>query len=76
MTGSGGNYPDGGLPHDTTSTTSGAGGSGGGGVGDQVVGGCGCEIAGETESASGLFGALALAIGAAMRLAQRRRRRG
>jgi MYXO-CTERM domain-containing protein len=73
MTGSGGNYPDGGLPHDTTSSTGGAGGSGGGANGDQVVDGCGCRIGGEDESSSGLFGALIVAMGASLRLARRRR---
>lgn len=74
MTGSGGNYPDAGLPHDTTSSTSGAGGSGGGANGDQVVEGCGCRVAGESESASGLIGTLVLAMGASLRLTRRRRR--
>ena len=77
MVGSGGSYPDAGLPHDTSSTssTSGAGGSGGGANGDLVVGGCGCRMAGEDESTPGLSGALVLAIGASLRLARRRRQR-
>jgi MYXO-CTERM domain-containing protein len=73
MTGGGGT-PDGGVPHGTGGA-SGVGGSGGGGSsGDQVVGGCGCRVAGEGESASGLFGAMALALVASVRLARRRRR--
>lgn len=69
MSGAGGNFPDGGLPQ----TTSGAGGSGGEGNDLQVIDGCGCRVAGGDESASGLFGALALALGASLRLARRRR---
>ena len=58
----------------TSQTTSGAGGSGGGeGNDSQVIDGCGCRMAGDDESAAGLFGALALALGASLRLARRRR---
>jgi MYXO-CTERM domain-containing protein len=54
------------------SMTTGTGGSGGGRE-DVVIDGCGCRVAGESESASGLFGALILALSASMRLARRRR---
>jgi MYXO-CTERM domain-containing protein len=64
----------GGVPHGTGSSSGAGGGSGGGTSGDQVVGGCGCSVAGDDQSPTGLFGALALAIGASLRLARRRRR--
>jgi MYXO-CTERM domain-containing protein len=61
----------------TTSSGAGGGGAGGGGGsgsdGGEAVGGCGCRVAGEGETTSGLFGALALALGAAVRLARRKR---
>ena len=56
----------------TGSASTGAGG-GSGGDSDEVIGGCGCRVAGEGDTASGLFGALALALGAAVRLGRRRR---
>ncbi len=70
-------YPGGPCDSAATSTSgasSGAGGSGGGGGGgDQVIGGCGCAVAGDAKSPTGLLGALALAIGGSLRLARRRR---
>jgi MYXO-CTERM domain-containing protein len=72
-------YPGGPCNSSTTVTGTGTGsastGSGGGsGTDDDVViGGCGCRVAGEGATASGLFGALALALGAAVRIGRRRR---
>ena len=71
-------YPGGPCDSPTTSTSTassgtGGSGSGGGGTGDQVIGGCGCSVGGEDESATGLLGAMALALGAAVRLGRRRR---
>ena len=68
-------YPGGACDMTSTATgtggaSTGVGGSGGGAKDDVVVGGCGCRLAGYDESASGLFGALALA------LCTVRRRRG
>jgi MYXO-CTERM domain-containing protein len=67
-----------GGPCDSASTTgtgsSGAGGGGGSGSdGGEAIGGCGCRMAGEGDTISGLFGALALALGAASRIARRKR---
>lgn len=65
-------YPDG--PCDATmGTGSASAGAGGQTAGDQVVGGCGCSVAGEDEPISGIFGALVLALGATMRIVRRRR---
>lgn len=65
-------YPGG--PCDSTTTGTGTGGGGGGSAGDDVViDGCGCRVGGCGDSASGLFGALVLALGASVRLARRRR---
>ncbi len=71
ISGAGGS-PDAGIAQGT-SGTGGAGSGGGGTNGDEVVGGCGCRVAGEDDSGTGLFGALALAVGASLRLARRRR---
>jgi MYXO-CTERM domain-containing protein len=73
-------YPGGPCNASTTATgtggaSSGAGGGKGGNDGDddEAFGGCGCRVAGEGDTHSGLFGALALALGAAVRLGRRRR---
>jgi MYXO-CTERM domain-containing protein len=57
----------------STSASTGTGAGGGSDGGDEVIGGCGCSVAGESDSAAGLFGALALALCSSLRLARRRR---
>ena len=57
----------------SASTGAGSGGGGGGGTGEEAIGGCGCRVAGESNSAPGLFGALALALCASLRIGRRRR---
>lgn len=66
-------YPGGPCTTPTTATSSGSGAGGGSGGGDEVIDGCGCRVAGEGDATSGLFGALALALGAAVRIVRRRR---
>ena len=76
-------YPGGTCNSSMSSSSSsgsggGSGGSGGGSggegtTGDEAIGGCGCRMAGESDKPSGLFGALALALGAAVRIGRRRR---
>jgi len=57
----------------SASASTGTGAGGGSDGGDEVIGGCGCSVAGESDSAAGLFGALALALCSSLRLARRRR---
>jgi MYXO-CTERM domain-containing protein len=61
------------TPTTATGTGSASSGSGGGGGGDDVIGGCSFGVAGEGDTTPGLFGALALALGAAVRIVRRRR---
>lgn len=65
-------YPGGPCESPTTATGTGSGG-GSGTDDDEVIGGCGCRVAGEGDTTSGLLGALALALGAAVRIGRRRR---
>ncbi|MFO0758146.1 MAG: MYXO-CTERM sorting domain-containing protein [Byssovorax sp.] len=68
--GVGGNYPDGGLSHGTGGSTSTSGATTGGDDA-QVIGGCGCRVAGEETQIPALLGGLGLL---AMRGLRRRRR--
>ncbi|MFS8069960.1 MAG: hypothetical protein ACMG6S_26650 [Byssovorax sp.] len=66
-----------GGPCNASTTATGTGGAsagaGGGNNGDGVIGGCSFRVAGEGDTTSGLFGALALALGVAVRIARRKR---
>ena len=71
-------FPGGACDSMTTAASTGAGGAGGGdgsggGGGGEAIGGCSFRDAGEGDTTSGLFGALALALGAAVRSARRKR---